>query len=117
MGESKLPPTRTPEQRKEAMAKAVHTRRERAAFKAACKAGNIPPEAAIEAAIEAPIAQRLKVEEFVRSFPGIGTVKAKVIVKALDIPDGRRVSGLGYMQGPRLVAFIKNNMTAKEDGQ
>lgn len=90
MGESKLPPTRTPEQRKEAMAKAVHTRRERAAF---------------------------KVEEFVRSFPGIGTVKAKVIVKALDIPDGRRVSGLGYMQGPRLVAFIKNNMTAKEDGQ
>lgn len=111
MGESKLPPTRTPEQRKEAMAKAVHTRRERAAFKAA--SGNIPPEAAIEA----PIAQRLKVEEFVRSFPGIGTVKAKVIVKALDIPDGRRVSGLGYMQGPRLVAFIKNNMTAKEDGQ
>lgn len=109
MGESNLPPTRTPEQRKEAMAKAVHTRRERAA----CKAGNIPPEAAIEA----PIAQRLKVEEFVRSFPGIGTVKAKVIVKALDIPDGRRVSGLGYMQGPRLVAFIKNNMTAKEDGQ
>ena len=112
MGESKLPPTRTPEQRKEAMAKAVHTRRERASM-AACKAGNIPPEAAIEA----PIAQRLKVEEFVRSFPGIGTVKAKVIVKALDIPDGRRVSGLGYMQGPRLVAFIKNNMTAKEDGQ
>lgn len=113
MGESKLPPTRTPEQRKEAMAKAVHTRRKRAAFKAACKAGNIPPEAAIEA----PIAQRLEVEEFVRSFPGIGTVKAKVIVKALDIPDGRRVSGLGYMQRPRLVAFIKNNMTAKEDGQ
>lgn len=113
MEEKNLPPTRTPEQRKEAMAKAVHTRRERAAFKAACKAGNIPPEAAIEA----PIAQRLKVEEFARSFPGIGTVKAKVIVKALDIPDGRRVSGLGYMQGPRLVAFIKNNMTAKEDGQ
>lgn len=107
MEEKNLPPTRTPEQRKEAMAKAVHTRRERAAFKAACKAGNIPPEAAIEA----PIAQRLKVEEFARSFPGIGTVKA------LDIPDGRRVSGLGYMQGPRLVAFIKNNMTAKEDGQ
>lgn len=109
MEEKNLPPLRTPEQRKEAMAKAVHTRRERAAFKVACKAGNIPPEA--------PIAQRLKVEEFVRSFPGIGTVKAKVIVKALDIPDGRRVSGLGYMQGPRLVAFIKNNMTAKEDGQ
>ena len=39
MGESNLPPLRTPEQRKEAMAKAVHTRRERAAFKAACKAG------------------------------------------------------------------------------
>lgn len=110
--EKNLPPLRTPEQRKEAMAKAVHTRRERAAFKA-CKAGNIPPEAAIEA----PIAQRLKVEEFARSFPGIGTVKAKVIVKALDIPDGRRVSGLGYMQGPRLVEAIKNNMAAKEDGQ
>ena len=72
---NQLPPTRTPEQRKEAMAKAVHTRRERAAFKAACKAGNIPPEAAIEA----PIAQRLKVEEFVRSFPGIGTVTSPMV--------------------------------------
>lgn len=111
MGESKLPPTRTPEQRKEAMAKAVHTRRERAAFKAACKAGNIPPEAAIEA----PIAAKLKVDEFARSFPGIGPVTAKVIVKALDIRDGRRVSGLGYMQGPRLVEAIKSHMTAKED--
>lgn len=113
MGESKLPPTRTPEQRREAMAKAVHTRRERAAFKAACKAGNIPPEAAIEA----PIAQRLKVEEFARSFPGIGPVTAQKIVEVCHIRDSRRVSGLGYMQGPRLVAFIKNNMTAKEDGQ
>ena len=48
MEEKNLPPLRTPEQRKKAMAKAIHTRRERAAFKAACKAGNIPPEAAIE---------------------------------------------------------------------
>lgn len=112
MGESKLPPTRTPEQRKEAMAKAVHTRRERAAFKAACKAGNIPPEAAIEA----PIAARLKVEEFARSFPGIGPVKAQKIVEACHIRDGGRVSGLGYVQGPRLVEAIKSYMT-KEDGQ
>ena len=113
MEEMNLLPTRTPEQRKEAMARAVHTRRERAAFKAACKAGNIPPEAAIEA----PIAQRLKVEEFARSFPGIGPVTAQKIVEVCHIRDGCRVSGLGYMQGPRLVAFIKNNMTAKEDGQ
>lgn len=107
--EKNLPPLRTPEQRKEAMAKAVHTRRERAAFKAACKAGNIPPEA--------PIAQRLKVEEFARSFPGIGPVTAQKIVEVCHIRDGRRVSGLGYMQGPRLVEAIKSHMTAKEDGQ
>lgn len=112
MGESNLPPLRTPEQRKEAMAKAVHTRRERAAFKAACKAGNIPPEAAIEA----PIAQMLKVDEFARSFPGIGPVTAQKIVEACHIRDGRRVSGLGYMQGPRLVEAIREHM-AKEDGQ
>lgn len=112
MGESNLPPLRTPEQRKEAMAKAVHTRRERASFKAACKAGNIPPEVAIEA----PIAQRLKVEEFARSFPGIGPVTAQKIVEVCHIRDGRRVSGLGYMQGPRLVEAIREHM-AKEDGQ
>ena len=112
MGESNLPPLRTPEQRKEAMARAIHTRRERAAFKAACKAGNIPPEVAIEA----PIAQRLKVEEFARSFPGIGPVTAQKIVEACHIRDGRRVSGLGYMQGPRLVEAIREHM-AKEDGQ
>lgn len=112
MGESNLPPLRTPEQRKEAMARAIHTRRERAAFKAACKAGNIPPEVAIEA----PIAQRLKVEEFARSFPGIGPVTAQKIVEACHIRDGRRVSGLGYMQGPRLVEAIREHMT-KEDGQ
>lgn len=109
MGESNLPPLRTPEQRKEAMARAIHTRRERAAF----KAGNIPPEVAIEA----PIAQRLKVEEFARSFPGIGPVTAQKIVEVCHIRDGRRVSGLGYMQGPRLVDAIKGCMTAKEDGQ
>lgn len=109
MGEGKLPPTRTPEQRKEAMAKAVHTRRERAAFKAACKAGNIPPETAIAA--------KLKVDEFARSFPGIGPVTAQKIVEACHIRDGRRVSGLGYMQGPRLVDAIKGCMTTKEDGQ
>lgn len=113
MGESNLPPLRTPEQRKEAMARAIHTRRERAAFKAACKAGNITPEVAIEA----PIAQRLKVEEFARSFPGIGPVTAQKIVEVCHIRDGRRVSGLGYMQGPRLVDAIKGCMTAKEDGQ
>lgn len=113
MEEKNLPPTRTPEQRKEAMAKAVHTRRERAAFKAACKAGNIPPEVAIEA----PIAARLRVEEFVRSFPGIGPVKAGEIVEACHVRDGGRVSGLGYVQGPRLVDAIKGCMTAKEDGQ
>lgn len=111
MDEKNLPPLRTPEQRKEAMAKAIHTRRERAAFKAACKAGNIPPETAIEA----PIAARLKVEEFVRSFPGIGQVTARKIVEACHILDSRRVSGLGYMQGPRLVEAIKSHMTAKED--
>lgn len=113
MGESNLPPLRTPEQRKEAMARAIHTRREHAAFKAACKAGNIPPEVAIEA----PIAQRLKVEEFARSFPGIGPVTAQKIVEVCHIRGGRRVSGLGYMQGPRLVEAIKSHMTAKEDGQ
>ena len=112
MGESKLPPLRTPEQRKEAMAKAIHTRRERAAFKAACKAGNIPTEVAIEA----PIAQRLKVEEFARSFPGIGPVTAQKIVEACHVRDGGRVSGLGYVRGPRLVETIREHMT-KEDGQ
>lgn len=110
--EKNLPPTRTPEQRKEAMARAVHTRRERAAFNAACKAGNIPPEVAIEA----PIAARLKVEEFARSFPGIGPVTAQKIVEACHVRDGGRVSGLGYVQGPRLVEAIREHMT-KEDGQ
>lgn len=109
---NQLPPLRTPEQRKEAMAKAVHTRRERAAFKAACKAGNIPPETAIEA----PIAARLRVEEFARSFPGIGPVTAQKIVEACHVRDGGRVSGLGYVQGPRLVEAIREHM-AKEDGQ
>ena len=113
MGErNQLPPLRTPEQRKEAMAKAIHTRRERAAFKAACKAGNIPPEVAIEA----PIAAKIKVEEFARSFPGIGPVTAQKIVEACHVRDGGRVSGLGYVQGPRLVEAIREHMT-KEDGQ
>ena len=113
MEEKNLPPLRTPEQRKESMAKAVHPRRERAAFTAACQAGNIPPEGAIEA----PIAQRLKVAAFARAFPGIGPVTAQKIGEGCHIRDGRRVGGLGYMQGPRLVDAIKGCMTTKEDGQ
>lgn len=41
----------------------------------------------------------------------------RVVIECATADELRRVSGLGYMQGPRLVAFIKNNMTAKEDGQ
>lgn len=111
MEEKNLPPLRTPEQRKEAMAKAVYARKERAAFKAACKAGNIAPEVAIEA----PIAARLKVDEFARSFPGIGTATAKVILDVCHIRDGSRISSLGYVQGPRFVAAIKENM--KKEGE
>ena len=48
---------------------------------------------------------------------GLGEGAAQKIVEACHIRDGRRVSGLGYMQGPRLVEAIKSHMTAKEDGQ
>jgi hypothetical protein len=41
----------------------------------------------------------------------------RVVIECATADELRCVSGLGYMQGPRLVAFIKNNMTAKEDGQ
>lgn len=104
-------PTLTPEQRKAALAKAVYARKERAAFKAACKAGNIAPEVAIEA----PIAARLKVDEFARSFPGIGPATAKVILDVCHIRGSSRISSLGYVQGPRFVAAIKENM--KKEGE
>ena len=96
------------------MAKAVHTRRERAPrSRRRARRGTSRPRSPSRH----PSRQSSKVEEFARSFPGIGPVTAQKIVEACHIRDGRRVSGLGYMQGPRLVEAIKSHMTAKEDGQ
>ena len=79
-------PRLTSEQRRRALAKAAESRRNRAAFLKACKAGSIPPETAIDAPV--------------------GPNRAKAAMEDIGIAESRRVGGLGSRQRERVLAFL-----------
>lgn len=94
-------PALTPEQRAAAAQKATETRRERTRLKREMKEGNL----SVAAAIELPVMQRMKVFEFIRAIPGIGTNKAREFMLANSIPDNRRVGGLSKHRLAQVIAL------------
>ena len=95
-------PQLSDEQRREALAKAMETRKARALFMAKVKSG----EYTIESALDAPLAQRVRVKSFIIALPGYGKCKAEKLMKFLGIPENRRIGGLGCKQKLRLVEEI-----------
>lgn len=96
-------PNLTNEQRRQALEKAKAVRSERCAFRAALKAGNIPAETALDA----PIAQRMRVLQLLESLPGIGTARAAKIMDKVGIAESRRVQGLGDRQRAALLSVLE----------
>lgn len=94
-------PKLTPEQRFAASQKAIETRKARMRLKREMKEGNL----SVAAAIELPVMQRMKVYEFIRAIPGIGTNRAKEFMLNNSIADNRRVGGLSEHRRAQIIAL------------
>lgn len=94
-------PLLTQEERSAASQKAIAARRTRMRLKREMKDG----ELSVAAAIELPVMRRMKVFEFIRAIPGIGTNRAKEFMLANSIADNRRVGGLSEHRRAQVIAL------------
>ena len=87
-------PQMTAEQRAAALEKAKETRRKRAEVREKIKAGKLTAKKAL-AKRNDPIVGKIKVIQFIQSFPGFGKAKAEKLMAEIGIAENRRLSGLG----------------------
>ncbi|WP_344497336.1 integration host factor, actinobacterial type [Streptomyces enissocaesilis] len=97
-------PELSPAQRAEALEKAAAVRKERSALMAGLKDRKVSLEDVL--AREDTVATRTPVKRLLKSLPGIGAVRAGQLLEELDIPEGRRVAGLGPRQREQLVKLF-----------
>lgn len=95
------PPALTDAERREALARAMGARIERARLKQYLKAGKL----SLADALDDECAQRLPVRQLLASVPGIGVSKAERIMLAFNIAANRRVRGLGPRQREALLSL------------
>ena len=94
-------PKLTPEQRFAASKKAIEVRKVRMRLKDEMKHGKL----SVAEAIDMPVMQRMKVYEFIRAIPGIGTNRAKEFMLNNSIAGNRRVGGLSEHRRAQIVAL------------
>ncbi|MDZ4828408.1 MAG: integration host factor, actinobacterial type [Actinomycetota bacterium] len=106
------PPSLTPEQRTAALEKAAKARRQRAEVKDKLKIGSLSLQELFDQADlkdeTAGILAKLKVVSVLESLPGVGKVRARNIMRELEISDSRRLRGLGANQRKALLARFPN---------
>lgn len=90
-------PTMTEEQRKEALAKAAETRKKRAEVREKIKAGKLTAKKVMSQRDD-PVVGKMRVVQFITTFPGYGKAKAEKIMGELKIAESRRLRGLGERQ-------------------
>lgn len=98
-----LPPL-TPEQRAEAVQKAVAARRERAEVKNRLKHSGASLLGVVRDGQDNDVIGKMKVSALLESMPGVGRVRAKQIMDEVGISESRRVRGLGSNQAAALIA-------------
>lgn len=91
-------PEITPEQRREALAKAAEARRLRAEIKELLKTGSLTIIEVFDQAEDNPYVANMKVGSLLPSLPGMGKIKAKRFMEEHGIADNRRIRGLGTRQ-------------------
>ncbi|MGB3187078.1 MAG: integration host factor, actinobacterial type [Ornithinimicrobium sp.] len=96
-------PELTPEQRSEALAKAAHARRERAAVKNRLKHSQGSLAGVIAEGKQNAVVGKMKVSALLESLPGVGRVRATQIMDDIGISHSRRVRGLGANQTEKLL--------------
>lgn len=98
-------PQMTAEQRAAALEKAKETRRKRAEVREKIKAGKLTAKKAL-AKRNDPIVGKIKVIQFIQSFPGFGKAKAEKLMAEIGIAENRRLSGLGEKQVAALIEAL-----------
>jgi hypothetical protein len=96
----------TTQERTEALLKAAQARARRAEAKARLKSGHATIAEIIKAGAEDPAIARLRVADLLEALPGIGPVRAALIMKEIGIAASRRVRGLGVHQARALIDFV-----------
>lgn len=98
-----LPPDLTPDQRRAALEKAARARKVRAEIKEDLKADRLSLGELLERADSDEILAKLKVVSMLESMPHTGKVKARRLMRDLDISERRRLRGLGPNQRRKLL--------------
>jgi hypothetical protein len=98
------PPALTPQQRADALEKAILVRRERSEVKGRLKKGAVTISAVIEDATQNETIAKMTVLSLLASMPGVGKVRAAQIMRQIGIAESRRVRGLGVNQREALEA-------------
>lgn len=93
-----VPPKLTPEQRRDALAKAAEARRQRAEMKELLSTGSLTLSEVFERAETDEIVAGTKIAAVLVSLPGMGKVKTKRLMEEHGIADNRRIRGLGGRQ-------------------
>lgn len=100
------PPPLTDAQRAAALAKAAEVRRIRAELKQLLKTGSVSFAELLDRAADDSVIAGMKVQTVLSSLPGTGKVKAKRMMEAHGIAEGRRLRGLGDRQRASLLEAI-----------
>ena len=106
------PPQLTPEQRQQALEKAAAARRQRAEVKDKLKIGSLSLGELFEQADNhdepGQMLAKLKVVSVLESLPGVGKVRARNLMKELEISESRRLRGLGANQRKALLERFRD---------
>ncbi|MGW6203692.1 integration host factor, actinobacterial type [Streptomyces sp. NPDC055089] len=94
-------PVLTNDDRDAARQKSILARQARSAVRASLKAGTLTLAQVLNRSDT--IVGRMPVRQLLTALPGIGPVRATRSMNALQIPEGRRVQGLGTTQRERLL--------------
>ena len=98
-----LPPALSPDQRRAALEKAAEARRRRAAVKEQLKAERLSLAELFQRSERDDVLGKLKVVSMLEAMPHTGKVKARRLMKELDISESRRLRGLGPNQKRKLL--------------
>ena len=90
--------------RRAALAKAKQARRDRAALKAAMKAGEVSLDEVLDASDRNETVARMRALEVIEALPGVGPATAERLMDEVGIAASRRLKGLGSRQRDALLA-------------
>ncbi len=96
-------------ERMQAREKATAARAVRADIKARLKTGKLSVADVIENPDGDDAVGRLKVLDLLRALPGVGDVRAQLIMSEVGIAATRRVRGLGVHQRKALVIYLEQH--------